>query len=189
ESQLSAWERQYPGFEDLYPATPMQAGMLYHDQLSGESGGVYLCQTLVVLEGSPDIARLRWAWETVVQRHAVLRTQFMADSEGELVQMVRSPVTVRLPWSEADWSGLTEAEQAVASEAWRREDRARGLDVTAAPLMRIGLRGCGGGRYWLLWTCHHMLLDGWSGPLLWQEIQRLYREGETAALPLPVAYK
>ncbi|TDB40340.1 hypothetical protein C5467_24965, partial [Photorhabdus khanii subsp. guanajuatensis] len=42
ESQLSAWERQYPGFEDLYPATPMQAGMLYHDQLSGESGGVYL---------------------------------------------------------------------------------------------------------------------------------------------------
>ncbi len=187
ESQLSAWEQQYPGFEDLYPATPMQAGMLYHDQLSGESGGVYLCQTVVMLAGSPDIARLRRAWETVVQRHAVLRTQFVADSEGGLVQMVRSSVS--LPWSEADWSGLTEAEQAAASEAWCREDRARGFDVTAAPLMRIGIRACGGGRYRLLWTCHHMLLDGWSGPLVWQEIQRLYREGEGAALPLPVAYK
>ncbi|EYU17219.1 non-ribosomal peptide synthase/amino acid adenylation enzyme [Photorhabdus aegyptia] len=187
ESQLSAWEQQYPGFEDLYPATPMQAGMLYHDQLSGESGGVYLCQTVVMLAGSPDIVRLRRAWETVVQRHAVLRTQFVADSEGSLVQMVRSSVS--LPWSEADWSGLTEAEQAAASEAWCREDRARGFDVTAAPLMRIGIRACGGGRYRLLWTCHHMLLDGWSGPLVWQEIQRLYREGEGAALPLPVAYK
>src|SRR5947209_9990022 len=60
--------------EDMYPLTPMQAGMVFHG-LSQAADGLYFEQATFVLDGVPDPDTLAAAWQQVVDRTPVLRSR------------------------------------------------------------------------------------------------------------------
>jgi amino acid adenylation domain-containing protein/non-ribosomal peptide synthase protein (TIGR01720 family) len=180
QAQLDAWHARWPQLARLYPATPMQQGMLFHSRLENSA---YVTQTWPLLSGAIDTAALRRAWQFVVDRHDILRTAFVGE-EDALHQLVVAHA--ELPWHEEDWRALSPDEQAQRFDAYRRDDAARGFAFDTAPLMRIAVFRLGDERYQLLWTHHHMLLDGWCTPVVYGEVMRAYRgEGETFA-PAPV---
>ena len=153
--------------EDIYPLSPMQQGMLFHALRDGESGN-YVNQVGLEIRGI-DPGRLRAAWQEVSARHAVLRTGFAwRELSGAAQQVVYRHVT--LPFVEEDWReraasmdrGELESALAQASQA----ERAEGFDLSHAPLQRVRLIKLDEGRYWLIWTHHHILLDGWSSARL-----------------------
>ncbi|HEV2845896.1 MAG TPA: amino acid adenylation domain-containing protein, partial [Thermoanaerobaculia bacterium] len=168
--------------EDLYPLTPLQGGMLFHSLMAPESG-VYVNQVSCALPADVDPGLFRQAWEQLVERPPVLRTAFLWDGLEEPLQVVRK--TVALPWRELDWRGLAAAEVERRFEELRQEERHTPLALTKAPLLRLTLvRADGGFRF--LWTFHHLLLDGWSLPLLVRDLVTVYgalRQGRTPALP------
>jgi amino acid adenylation domain-containing protein/non-ribosomal peptide synthase protein (TIGR01720 family) len=167
--RLAALHDEFPGMTQLYPATPMQQGMLFHSWIDRAS---YLTQTIPVLVGTLDTRKFREAWQRVIERHAVFRTAFVPDGE-RLLQVVLD--AVELPWHEEDWSALTADEQTARFEAYRKADTVRGFEFKPAPLMRVAVFHLGRGRTQLLWTLHHALTDGWSSPLVYKEVMVAYQ--------------
>jgi amino acid adenylation domain-containing protein len=170
------------GIEDLYPLSPLQSGLLFHTLYSPESG-VYFEQISCTLEGSLDVAAYREAWRQVVERHPILRTSFVWDGLPRPLQLVHRRVD--LAWEERDWRGLSEEEQSSRLAQHLEEDRERGFELSRAPLMRWTMIRLGERQWRFVWSHHHLLLDGWSMPLLLKEVLMDY-EGRIRGVTLPV---
>ncbi|NKY14107.1 non-ribosomal peptide synthetase, partial [Streptomyces somaliensis] len=169
--------------EDIYPLTPMQQGMLFHSLLEPDSSS-YFEQTLLVLDGVTDIEALARAWQQVVDATPVLRTTLAWQGIAEPVQIVRREAV--LPVTVGDWRGLSEEGQRAALEEFTAEDERRGVDLAVAPLSRVALFRLSETRVQVVWTFHHILLDGWSLPLVMADLFTAYRGG---ALPVRPAFR
>ncbi|MCG5262391.1 amino acid adenylation domain-containing protein [Cupriavidus gilardii] len=159
--------------EDLYPLTPMQHGMLFHSLYAPEAG-LYVNQLAITLEGL-DAERFRSAWDETVARHEILRTGFIW-IDGQAMQAVyrQVPSPVRID-AERDWN-----ESACDDAALEERKQAFALDT--APLMRVRLLRLDANRYRMIWTSHHLLLDGWSTARLIGEVLQRYH-GQPVEVP------
>ncbi len=156
--------------------------MLFHTLLAPESA-TYVSQLTCTLPADLDPGRFRQAWETLVRRHGVLRTAFLSEGLDEPLQAVRK--TVSVPWQELDWRGLPEDVQERRFTDLCHRERHTPFSLTRAPLLRFSLVHLGR-RTGFVWTLHHLLLDGWSLPLLVRELTIVYaalQEGREPALP------
>ncbi len=172
DSDFEELIQQRRDVQNLYIATPMQEGMLFHGLLDG-SGASYTTQTFCDLAGTIDTAAFKRAWQHVVNRHDILRTCFVGLETSQVHQLVLS--SVRMPVTEDDIRSLSESEQARYLKRLRIEDKARGFDFTRAPLMRLHLIRVADDRYHFIWSRHHILLDGWCGPLIFNEVFSCYQ--------------
>ncbi|MFD6285592.1 non-ribosomal peptide synthase/polyketide synthase [Streptomyces sp. NPDC060205] len=154
---------------DVLPLTPLQSGMLFHGLV--DTAGAYFDRTAVRLTGVADPKAFAAAWQQVTDRTPVLRTDVHWQGLPHPVQVVHD--RVELPVTHLDWRTLTREERAAATERLLAEDRAAGMDLTAAPLTRITLAALPGDEVLLLWSSHHLILDGWStGQLLTEVCER-----------------
>jgi non-ribosomal peptide synthase protein (TIGR01720 family) len=157
--------------EDIYVLSPMQEGLLFHALYAPQSA-VYFEQMSCRLEGQLETGSFRRAWEAVTKRHSVLRSRFVWEGLRQPVQVVER--AVELPWREEDWRELTAREQEEQLEAELERDRAAGFELGQAPLMRVTLLRLGAESYELIWSHHHLVLDGWSLPVLLKEVTAYY---------------
>ncbi|MFP2911948.1 condensation domain-containing protein, partial [Pyxidicoccus sp. 3LFB2] len=171
ESLDGLLQRLGPDLEDLYPLSPMQQGMLFHALLVPDSA-VYFVQSSFLLQGHFDPQRFQRAWEQVVANNPVLRTRFVWEGLTEPLQVVQSRAS--LPWLQHDWRHLDAQQQQAHLDAFLAEDRARGFDLASPPLMRLAILRLGDTSWQLVWSQHHLLLDGWSVGLLLQDLFSTY---------------
>ena len=161
--------------EDIYPLTPLQAGMLFHSLLE-EEPGAYFDQLSMRLSGVDDPAALGAAWQRVVDRTPVLRSSLVWDGVATPLQVVHRAVT--LPVTHHDWRESEDHESLLA------DDRAAGMDLTRAPLMRLAIaRLSDNGEVMLIWSSHHVLLDGWSAAAVFAEVVEEYTAAVEARAP------
>ncbi|WP_330256991.1 amino acid adenylation domain-containing protein [Nocardia sp. NBC_00565] len=168
--------------DDIWPLTPLQAGLLFHAQLADGTLDAYLVQLCLELGGRVDTERLRRAAQTLIGRHPNLRTAFVRPGAGEAVQVVHQHVDV--PFTEIDLTQRDNTEAAL--EQLMDTDRRACFDVTAAPLLRLTLIGTAPQQYRLLVSMHHILIDGWSTPLLIRELLTLYASDSDPTVLPPV---
>ncbi|WP_426134158.1 non-ribosomal peptide synthase/polyketide synthase [Pseudomonas sp. PWP3-1b2] len=177
QTQLDALASQPQNVEDVYPLSPMQQGMLFHTLLA-QGDGDYINQMRLDVDGL-DPQRFRAAWQAVMDAHDILRSGFFWQGTLEQpVQVVRRQVDV--PFRMLDLRATPDLDAAVQTLA--DEERAQGLDLTHAPLMRLVLVRTGAHSHHLIYTNHHILMDGWSSAQLLGEVLQHYR-GE--AVPRP----
>ncbi|MFH8980053.1 non-ribosomal peptide synthetase [Streptomyces varsoviensis] len=175
--------------EDVWPLSPLQEGLLFQAAFDDEGPDVYTVQSSLAVDGPLDADRLRASWEALAERHAALRACFRWVSGARMAQVIARRVT--LPWQEADVSALGGAEEALAeAERLAGEERARRFDLTAPPLLRLLLIRMGPARHRLVVTSHHILMDGWSMPVLLSELSAVYAAGgDASALPRTTSYR
>ncbi|WP_433761486.1 amino acid adenylation domain-containing protein [Nocardia sp. CA-135398] len=178
QGDIETWEARYPALTEVWPVSPLQAGMMFHAMFDPGAVDVYTVQLVLTLDGAVDAVRLRSAAAAVLERHPNLRAAFVVDRSGSPIQLVAEDVA--LPWREVDLA------QAPAGDLDRVLDteRATPFDLARPPLLRFLLARVGAGRTQLVVTYHHLLLDGWSIPLLLREIVAGYA-GVAAASPRP----
>jgi len=157
--------------EDVYPLAPTQHGMLFFRLYAPESPA-YFQQLTWTLRGPLDAAALRRAWERLIARHPVLRTAFVVEGLERPLQVVRRKV--ELPWRELDWRGVSAAEARHGVGELLAEDRRAGFDPSRAPVLRVTLIRLADEVHQVVWSYHHMLLDGWCLPRLIGEGMTLY---------------
>ncbi|UFQ18667.1 MULTISPECIES: non-ribosomal peptide synthetase [Streptomyces] len=172
QRDLEVWEEQYPGVADVWPLTSMQSGLLFQSQLAGADFDAYQVQLAFHLTGEVDPERMRAAGQAVLDRYDSLRTAFVATASGEQVQLQLK--SVELPWQALDWSELSEEEQDEALRELLARDRATHFDLTAPPMLRLTLVKRAADRHALVLTVHHIVYDGWSGPLVLHSLLHLY---------------
>ncbi|MCJ0904292.1 non-ribosomal peptide synthetase [Rhodococcus sp. ARC_M6] len=188
QAEIEDLEERYPALSDVWPLSPLQTGLLFHAVVSEESVDAYVVQLVVELRGHVDPERLRRAAQMLLDRHANLRTAFVPDAEGGPVQVVRSDASA--PWKEIDLSGRGDDSRGCEWDQLIAADWAAGFDTARAPLLRWMLVTTGPASYRLILTNHHLLLDGWSTPLLLRELLLLYATGgDTTALPRLSPYR
>jgi amino acid adenylation domain-containing protein/non-ribosomal peptide synthase protein (TIGR01720 family) len=175
--------------EDLYPLSPMQLGMLFHE-LQSPGAGFYFNQLSCELEGALDLPAFERAWQEVLDRHPVLRTAFAWEEVEEPLQVVCRGVP--LPLQRLDWRDLPAAEHPQRLASFLEQDRRRGFDLAEAPLVRLALIRTGEASFRFVFSHHHLLLDGWSLPIVLREAFALYqghRAGRPPALPRPPPFR
>ena len=178
-----------PARHDAYPLTPVQEGMLFH-ALYDPASRAYFSQYVFSLRGALDAAAMRRAWQAAVARHAVLRSSFAWQGVHRPLQVVAD--AVELPWVEMDWRALPPAERQARLDDFRRADREQGFDLARAPLMRLALIRHAADQHDLVWSLHHLLLDGWSSPLVLRDVLALYAafaDGRDLHLPTPRPFR
>ena len=151
---------------------------------------MYLEQVLCAFRGDIDEARMREAFEAVVRRHPVLRTGFHWQGFKKPLQVVMKRVT--LPWQTADWIAYPPGEQRQRMTAWLREDRSRPFALDQAPVLRCTLLRLSCRSYRLLWTFHHLLIDGWSLAVVLRDLFTIYQglvTGQPTARPTSRPYR
>ena len=175
--------------EATYGLSPTQQGMLFH-HLSAPHSGVDVEQIVMTLGEAVDAASFARAFEQVAARHAVLRTRFRWEGVDEPAQEVLQ--TAALPVLTEDWASFGEPERSSRLADHLRRERERGFDLREAPLARLAIFRTGPASTQVVWTFHHILLDGRSFPIVLAEVFALYdaaRRGESIELPGPRPYR
>lgn len=156
--------------------------MLFHSVDAPESGAYVTQVTCKVANLQVDA--LQTAWEQTIQRHAILRTAFAWKKGPRPLQVVGRNVQLSMAITDASELSANDFE-----EQFREllvADRRRGFDLSKAPLMRLLLLKSGRDQYRLVWSHHHILLDGWSVHLLIHEVFARYahlQRGGSIELP------
>ncbi|GHH42457.1 amino acid adenylation domain-containing protein [Streptomyces umbrinus] len=174
--------------KDVLPLAPMQEGLLFHALYDDEATDLYAVQFSFRLNGPVDAETLHAAAEAVLRRHSNLGAGFRLTQQGRAVQVV--PRRLELPWEEADLTGIPAPDREGALARLLSADRERRFDLARPPLVRCTLARTGETRHTLILTMHHILVDGWSMPLLIADLFALYENGgDERALPLAPPYR
>ena len=174
--------------DDTYPLSPMQQAILFQYRLDPKTE-IYVQQNVGDIHEEMNIPIFRWAWEQAILRHSVLRTSFRWDGLDEPLQDVNHDV--EFPFEYLDWRSLTPPDQQIKFEEYLILDRQQGFDLTQAPLLRLALFRLGDSHYKLLWTYHHIILDGRSKYEVIRDVFVLYEaqlNGDVLQLEPPTSY-
>ena len=185
QKEVDKWFDKFGPIKAIYPATPMQLGMLYH---SLADRGLYVTQTCPTLVGDLDVEAFGEAWKAVLAQHDALRTVFVRKT-GDPCQLVVE--RCELPMRVLDWSALKADDLDARFEALCQSDKESGFDLDTPPLIRLTIVRTAHDRHRILWTHHHMLLDGWSTPEIYRDVLQAYTQiaaGRSPELPRPKDY-
>ncbi|MGH3613703.1 MAG: amino acid adenylation domain-containing protein [Pseudonocardia sp.] len=185
QADVDDLQRSCADLEDVWSLTPLQQGMYfhsrYHDHSAVDPDG-YIVQYVLDLHGPMEHDRLRDALGALTARHAALRASFHQTEDGGLVQVVTRRVEV--PYRVVDRSYLTACDQAPEDQLPDDQrnavteialaERSESFALDAAPLLRVALIGQSATRHALVLTIHHLVADGWSLPVLFDDLFELY---------------
>jgi amino acid adenylation domain-containing protein len=179
-----------PRIKEIAALTPLQRGMLHHALLDPGLGAHHE-QLVLAFEGELEASRLERAWQHVVDRHDALRGRFLSQRVSSPVHVIpfHEPValaqhTVARPGDSGGADGLP-----LELEAFLQADLAQPFELESTHALRLALFSAGTGRHWLVWSFHHILLDGWSIGLVLKEVLAVYAGQPLAPAVDPAAYR
>ncbi|MDN0200180.1 condensation domain-containing protein, partial [Streptomyces sp. S.PNR 29] len=175
----SSTASQGAALAEIWPLSPLQEGLLFHSGFDDNGPDVYAVQFDLAVDGPLDAERLRASWQALLTRHAALRASFQRRKNGKAVQLITR--NVPLPWRQADLSHLAEPDLSEQAGKLAAQERAERMDLTVPPLLRLLLIRLGEHRHRLIVTSHHLLMDGWSMPVLLGELAAVYEAGGDAS--------
>jgi amino acid adenylation domain-containing protein len=165
-----------------------QERLWFLDQLV-PNNAFYNIDTSLRLSFRVDHTVLERSLNEIVRRHETLRTTFKT-VDGQPMQVVAPTLQLRV--SVGDLSELAEAERESAAVQLATEESQRPFDLATGPLLRATLLRLAEEDYVFLLTMHHIIADGWSMAVLFQELNDIYaafRAGRPSPLPdLPIQY-
>lgn len=177
---LESVRRVYPNAADVYPLTPLQQGLLFHSLYEPHSG-IYIEQLSCLLRGRLDHAAFLEAWRMVIARSTPFRTAFVWQELDVPMQVVlpgeRSPII------ELDWRDVPESQQRERLQAFLHDDRLTDFDLMKPPLMRLALIRVADDARYLIWTHHHIVLDGWCLPIILNDLFACYAFSKDGSEP------
>ncbi|HYJ57395.1 MAG TPA: condensation domain-containing protein, partial [Mycobacterium sp.] len=164
QHQIDELQQQYR-IADVLPLTPLQQGLLFHASTARDFGDLYAMQLDITVTGPLDRDRLRDAVQTVVNRHPNLAAHF-CEQFDQPIQII--PVDPVAPWRYDELDSEEQIQRLCAAE------RSAVCDLAHPPAVRAALIRTAPDRHRVVLTFHHIVVDGWSMPILLQEIFASY---------------
>ncbi|MEQ8172407.1 MAG: amino acid adenylation domain-containing protein, partial [Candidatus Eremiobacterota bacterium] len=156
--------------EAIYGLSPLQEGLMFH-ALSDPDSDHYCVQTSWSYEEEVDVNALKEAWNGIFSCHPVFRTGFYWEGDKPFQVVYRQ---ASLPWYTVDLSEIDREKQEEEIEKIREKLRNDGFTLNKPPPGCLYLFILGKTEYRFIWTTHHIIIDGWSMPLILQEVHRRY---------------
>lgn len=172
--------------EAVYGLTAMQSGMLYNSLINTDTG-TDLVQNRTIIKGKIDTDILTESINRVIQRYSILRTVFMYQKLDEAKQVVLTQRPVEVGVTNLD--SETEEECEAKIKDYLNVDRKKKMDLSKNILFRVHVFKCPDEIVNIVYTFHHIILDGWSVGIIMSEIYKIYDGilvGKEVSLPPPV---
>ncbi|WP_433725976.1 amino acid adenylation domain-containing protein [Nocardia sp. CA-129566] len=183
QSEIDTWEKRYGRLDDIWPLSPLQRGLFFLAQLAEGGPDGYSVQAVIDVEAELDVDRMRAAAAELLRRHDALRAAFVRSADAAVQPIAAA---VELPWTYLDAPNASAAQLDELAAADLRTPFA----VDQPPLIRFTCIALGSNRFRLVITNHHLVLDGWSMPLLFGELVALYETGsDSTGFGAPVPYR
>ena len=157
--------------EDIYELSPLQQSMLFHT-LYDHTRGVYVEQVSFYVGAEFIDQVFERVWQQIVEQYPVLRTSFHWQGLSKPLQVVHPEV--KLSIHRRDWRNHSGLEQDELLKKYLALDRELGFDLDKAPLMRLTIMRTAEDEHLVVWSFHHILLDGWSSQIVLRDFGRLY---------------
>ncbi len=174
--------------KDVYPLSPMQEGMLFQALYEPESDA-YFEQISYRIAGPLDVGVFRQGWNGLANRHDVLRTVFVHEKTERPLQIVLKHAEVEFSFE--DIRDKSRDRQEAFLEEYRLNERKRRFHIGRDALTRVAVFALGDASYEVVWSFHHILMDGWSAGILLGELVRIYHSllnGSQPNLPGRASY-
>ncbi|WP_162034234.1 non-ribosomal peptide synthetase, partial [Chryseobacterium potabilaquae] len=185
-SQLDSIQEEIE-IDSVYLASSLQEGFIYHALSQGDVDDSYRVQLLWDYHGGVDLKKLKESWEYVQNKHPVLRTRF--DWSESIVQVIDKISSV--DWRCIDLSGYDEKEREDKIKSIVQKDREEEYDLSKSGLFRVYVCQHSESHYTCIFSNHHAILDGWSMPVLFNDIHTTYLrllKGEVVASMMDISY-
>jgi acyl-CoA synthetase (AMP-forming)/AMP-acid ligase II/acyl carrier protein len=183
EEELEEIVHQTPLLSDIYAATAVQAGMLFEEHLSQQSGEYTLHYQSTVKE-QLDTTRVKGALQALTAKHSILRTSFTGLETSQVKQVVLSEATVNV--TEVDLLGQDNDARAESIDDYKAHQKTISFDFRKPPLLRCAVFNYDSEQFTMLWSFHHTILDGVGLHVLVADFWQAYENGggdiETGAL-------
>ncbi|MFN7836071.1 MAG: condensation domain-containing protein, partial [Burkholderiaceae bacterium] len=172
QDQINTTVSKLPYVQDIYPLSPMQEGFLFQSIYQPDSDA-YFVQLALDLEGDVHPETFKKAFQKVAEIHPILRTGFIWKELDKPLQYVLENIDI--PFT---------VEETQDVEAFIQKDRQTLFDLSKAPLFRVALLKRAENSYTLVWSNHHILTDGWSSPVILNDLFQTYEELSKGNVPV-----
>ncbi len=169
---LEPWLELYPDAVDVYPLSPMQAGMLFHALLDPFSHA-YFQQTAFRLQGQLDIPLVEKSLNELVTRHDILRTAFVHKDIVRPLQIVLKNRPVAFNYLDLGHI-LDNQEKETFVREYKDRDKQSAFNLSKDMLMRASILRLDQSTYEFIWSFPHILMDGWCIGIINSEFFRIY---------------
>ncbi|QUI24146.1 amino acid adenylation domain-containing protein [Vallitalea pronyensis] len=170
--ELEGIRRNYGrSIEKIYRLTPMQEGMLFH-ALADKDSFAYTEQMAFDVKGHMEAKLLEKSINALIEKYDILRTGIVYKEVEEPRQVVLKERKLKVSYE--DYSNMEEKEDRI--EAFERTDRERGFDLTKDHLLRLSIIKKDVETYRLIWSFHHIIMDGWCMPIIFSECFENYHK-------------
>ena len=184
-------QNQYPvPIEDLYPLSPMQAGILFHC-LNEKDSSAYLMQNAWKIHGQLNVEWIEKSLNQLLKRHEILRTVFVHEGLDRPLQLVLENRDVGFYYEDLRQMG-SDGEKNIFINKYKEDNRQKPFDFSRDLLMRTALIRTDEEEYELIWSFHHLLLDGWCMGIITTEFLTIYThclENRELRLPMATPYR
>ncbi|MEW6234626.1 MAG: amino acid adenylation domain-containing protein [Candidatus Omnitrophota bacterium] len=174
--------------QEYYDLSHAQKRLWILHRMGAASNASYNMPKAFLFEGEMNAAALNRAFSVLIERHEALRTAFV-EIEGEPQQKIHPAIEFKI--QEYNLCAETNAESQARAIAER--EAVLPFDLAQPPLLRAAIMKIGENRFVFLLVMHHIIGDGWSLTVLFQELLTLYaafQRDETNPLPpLRIHYK
>ncbi|MBP2630722.1 MAG: amino acid adenylation domain protein [Firmicutes bacterium] len=157
--------------KDLYRLSPMQEGMLYHAMKENESSA-YFEQVILSIEGKLDIANIRESFNKLIEAYDVFRTVFVYEKIAKPIQVVMKDQEVSV--NVENITCLAEREQQLFIEKFKANDKMAGFNLQGGMPIRLNVIQTGADSYKLIWSFHHIIMDGWCLGIVLKQFFEIY---------------
>jgi amino acid adenylation domain-containing protein len=156
---------------DAFPASSAQKRLWFLDELH-PGNPAYTLSFPKRIRGPLNVRALERSLQEIVIRHESLRTVFRFE-EGQLLQIVMPEPEWSVTFQDAE--GTEEAKREELSRSLAEAEALKPFDLSKGPLFRAALVRFSETDHLLLLSIHHIVFDGWSVNVLFEELQTLYR--------------
>lgn len=168
----------------VLPLLPLQEGLLFHTELH-EAASQYNSITRIDFTGPLDKAMLREALDATLKRFPQLGARFETGLRCGSCHVLPL-ITGRWPLDEHNISGA--ADKSAALHRIEHTELEREFDAAEGRLFHASLVHCDEDMHTLFINVHHLVIDGWSTPILLRALLSAYGDGPDGLPATRVAY-
>ena len=152
--------------DKIYPLSPMQEGLLFRSLYT--SSDQYLVQEILHLSFTLQVELFKQSWQKVIEQYDILRTGFLWDGIKKPIQFVLKSIII--PFKEINLSLDFDNQFKNLIDA----DREELFDLTVPPIFRVTVIQKSFEDFYIIWSRHHILLDGWCSNTIISQVLLVY---------------
>ncbi|MFD1162102.1 condensation domain-containing protein [Hwangdonia seohaensis] len=161
-----------PKIQAIYPLSTMQTALLFHHLTQQKDLGFLNVQCTI--DGVLKIDLFKQAWNLAIKRHAILRTSVHWEKIKKPIQIVKPSGTIEIDLTTLDWTTETIENQRQKLKTLKANNKKSGLDFQKKPLIKVSVIKTMQDSHVMVWSCHHLLLDGWSSSIILKDVFTFY---------------